>query len=284
MIRLFALIFYLWCLLSCKGQPSPRIVTGADQITELVGKLNHQRVALVVNHTALVEKTHLIDTLKSLGVNIVRIFGPEHGFRGEAADGELVNDSIDIKTGLSIASLYGKNKKPTPQQLSDVDYVVFDIQDVGARFYTYISTLGNGQSQGFAKNCLRSRIHELSMDPAHGEGGLAARSTGVEQNSRSPVDRRGGAFGDGVNSASCSAREGNCRCEGYSNRSEADPVLRAWVETGPRSVFPDRAIGGLVPGQEASFLVLDADPSKDFARVEQIRTRVKQGVVLADRK
>ena len=141
MIRLFALIFYLCCLLSCKGQPSPGIVTGADQITELVGKLNHQRVALVVNHTALVGKTHLIDTLKSLGVNIVRIFGPEHGFRGEAADGELVNDSIDLKTGLSIASLYGKNKKPTPQQLSDVDYVVFDIQDVGARFYTYISTL-----------------------------------------------------------------------------------------------------------------------------------------------
>ena len=141
MIRLFALIFYLCCLLSCKGQPSPRIVTGADQITELVGKLNHQRVALVVNHTALVGKIHLIDTLKSLGVNIVRIFGPEHGFRGEAADGELVNDSIDLKTGLSIASLYGINKKPTPQQLSDVDYVVFDIQDVGARFYTYISTL-----------------------------------------------------------------------------------------------------------------------------------------------
>lgn len=100
-----------------------------------------KRVALVVNHTSRIGKTHLADSLKTLGVNIVKIFGPEHGFRGNAADGELVNDSIDVRTGIPLVSLYGKTKKPTQQQLKNVDLVIFDIQDVGTRFYTYISTM-----------------------------------------------------------------------------------------------------------------------------------------------
>ncbi len=82
-----------------------------------------------------------MDTLKSRGINIVLVFGPEHGFRGTAADGECVNDSIDQKTGIPIFSLHGKTKKPAPEQLTNVDVVIFDIQDVGARFYTYISTM-----------------------------------------------------------------------------------------------------------------------------------------------
>lgn len=114
---------------------------GADQLDKLLPMLKGKRVALVVNHTSLVGSTHLADTLKSMGVNIVKIFGPEHGFRGDAADGELVNDSVDVKTGIPTISLYGKNKKPTVQQLSNVDLIVFDIQDVGTRFYTYISTM-----------------------------------------------------------------------------------------------------------------------------------------------
>ncbi len=141
MIRLFALIFYLCCILSCKSQTPAGIIKGADQINEVTAKLKGKKVALVVNHTALVGKTHLADTLQSLGINIIRIFGPEHGFRGNAADGEHVNDSIDAKTKIPVVSLYGKNRKPTPGQLADIDVVVFDIQDVGARFYTYIGTL-----------------------------------------------------------------------------------------------------------------------------------------------
>lgn len=141
MIRLFALIFYLCCILSCKGQAPIGIIKGADQIKEVTAKLKGKKVGLVVNHTALVGKTHLADTLKSLGVNIVRIFGPEHGFRGDAADGEHVYDSIDAKTRIPVVSLYGKNRKPTSQQLTNIDIIVFDIQDVGARFYTYIGTL-----------------------------------------------------------------------------------------------------------------------------------------------
>lgn len=118
-----------------------KVSCGADQLDKLLPLLKGKRVALVVNHTSLVGTTHLADTLKSLGVNIVKIFGPEHGFRGNAADGELVNDSLDIKTGIPAVSLYGKNKKPSTQQLSNVDLLIFDIQDVGTRFYTYISTM-----------------------------------------------------------------------------------------------------------------------------------------------
>lgn len=118
-----------------------RVVVGSEQLSILVPKLKNKKVALVVNNTSLVSKTHLADTLKSLGVSLVKVFAPEHGFRGNAPDGELVNDSIDKKTNILLVSLYGKNRKPTAQQLSDVDVVIFDIQDVGARFYTYISTL-----------------------------------------------------------------------------------------------------------------------------------------------
>lgn len=140
MIRLFASLLFLCSFLSCQSQPTT-VVTGAEQIEMLTQKLKNKRVALVVNHTAVIGKTHLADTLKSLGINIIRIFGPEHGFRGEAADGEHVNDSVDVKSGIPIVSLYGKNRKPTSQHLSDIDIVVFDIQDVGARFYTFISTM-----------------------------------------------------------------------------------------------------------------------------------------------
>ncbi len=147
MIRLFVFGFVLFGLATCKAQPvqeknSAKLpVTGADQLNVLLPELKGKRVALTVNHTSRVGKTHLADSLKSLGINIVKIFGPEHGFRGNAADGELVNDSIDSKTGIPLISLYGKNKKPTAKQLANVDVMIFDIQDVGTRFYTYIGTM-----------------------------------------------------------------------------------------------------------------------------------------------
>jgi uncharacterized protein YbbC (DUF1343 family) len=114
---------------------------GADQLHLLLPKLNGKRVALAVNHTSLAGSVHLADTLLGLKVNVVKIFAPEHGFRGTADAGETVKDGTDIKTGLPIVSLYGANKKPTAEQLADVDVVVFDIQDVGTRFFTYISTM-----------------------------------------------------------------------------------------------------------------------------------------------
>lgn len=125
----------------CVPQARKQLAVGGDQLDLVLPKLKDKRVALVVNYTALVGKVHLADTLRHLGVNVVKIFSPEHGFRGAAADGEEVNDTLDIRTGIPLVSIYGKNLKPTPKQLADAEVVVFDIQDVGARFYTYISTL-----------------------------------------------------------------------------------------------------------------------------------------------
>jgi uncharacterized protein YbbC (DUF1343 family) len=117
------------------------VLTGADQLDILIPKLSNSRVGLVVNYTAVVGQTHLADTLKSMGVVISKILSPEHGFRGTATAGEHVNDGFDTKTGLPIVSLYGQNRKPTPGQLEDIDVVIFDIQDVGVRFFTYIGTM-----------------------------------------------------------------------------------------------------------------------------------------------
>lgn len=117
------------------------IKTGAEQTEKYISFLKGKRVAIVGNQTSVIGKTALVDTLQSLGVNIVRIFGPEHGFRGTASAGALVADSVDAKSGITVVSLYGRKSKPTKQDLANVDLVIFDIQDVGARFYTYINLL-----------------------------------------------------------------------------------------------------------------------------------------------
>lgn len=118
-----------------------RIIVGAERLEVLLPLLKDKQVALVVNQSSLVGKTHLVDTLNSLGVCISVIFAPEHGFRGDADAGEHIVDGYDTRTGASIVSLYGKRRKPIPQDLENCDILIFDIQDVGARFYTYISTL-----------------------------------------------------------------------------------------------------------------------------------------------
>lgn len=120
---------------------SAQLLTGAMQMEKYLPHLANKRVALIVNQTSMINDTHLVDTLLSRKVKIAKIFAPEHGFRGEAAAGDHISNSTDPKTGLDIVSIYGQNRKPTPEQLADVDIILFDIQDVGARFYTYISTL-----------------------------------------------------------------------------------------------------------------------------------------------
>jgi uncharacterized protein YbbC (DUF1343 family) len=120
---------------------SPSIVVGAERMELLLPLLQGKKVAIVANQTSMVGKTHLVDTLLARGVNIIRVFAPEHGFRGDHSAGEKVKTTNDEKTGLPVQSLYGSTKKPTKEMISDVDVLVFDIQDVGARFYTYISTM-----------------------------------------------------------------------------------------------------------------------------------------------
>ena len=129
-------------LISFSGMcKATNIRNGADQIETLTSLIGNKKIALVANQTSLTGNTHLLDTLCSLGKRPVALFAPEHGFRGKADAGETVKDGKDVKTGTPIISLYGKNKKPSATDLANIDMVVFDIQDVGARFYTYISTL-----------------------------------------------------------------------------------------------------------------------------------------------
>ena len=117
------------------------IKMGAQQPEVYLPLLKGKNVGLVVNHTSTVEDVHLVDFLLTQDVMVEKIFAPEHGFRGDADAGEEISDQVDQKTGLPVISLYGENKKPTSAQLHDIDVVVFDIQDVGVRFYTYLSTM-----------------------------------------------------------------------------------------------------------------------------------------------
>lgn len=117
------------------------IITGAERMQVYLPMLKGKSVAVFANQTSLVKNTHLVDTLLSCGIKVVKIFGPEHGFRGDADAGEHVGDAKDKKTGIPVVSLYGNHKKPTPEDVKDVDVLIFDIQDVGVRFYTYISSL-----------------------------------------------------------------------------------------------------------------------------------------------
>jgi uncharacterized protein YbbC (DUF1343 family) len=117
------------------------IKTGAEQTEKYLPYLQGKRVAMMANLTSVIGKTHLVDSLKSRGVNIVKVFGPEHGFRGNASAGVHVADEVDIATGIPVISLYGKKNKPTKEDLADVDILIYDLQDVGCRFYTNINAL-----------------------------------------------------------------------------------------------------------------------------------------------
>jgi uncharacterized protein YbbC (DUF1343 family) len=117
------------------------IKTGAEQTDKYLPYLKGKRVALLSNPTSVIGKTHLVDSLQKLGIKIVKVFGPEHGFRGNASAGVAVVDEIDTKSGIPVISLYGKKNKPSKEDLADVDIMIYDLQDVGCRFYTNINAL-----------------------------------------------------------------------------------------------------------------------------------------------
>ncbi|WP_282121769.1 exo-beta-N-acetylmuramidase NamZ family protein [Algibacter mikhailovii] len=146
------------------------IVVGANQTENYLPLLKGKRVGIVANQTSVIFKndlsyTHLVDSLLALHINIKKVFAPEHGFRGQADAGAHVNDAIDTKTNLPLVSLHGKYRKPIPEQLKDLDIVVFDIQDVGVRFYTYISTLHN-----VMEACAENGISVLILDRPNPNG------------------------------------------------------------------------------------------------------------------
>ncbi len=141
MIAKIKQIICILLLLSTINIKAQEIITGANQIDLYLPLLKDQKIGVIANQTSMINSTHLIDTLLARDIDILKVFSPEHGFRGDADAGEKINHTIDKKTNIPIMSLYGDQKKPTSEQLKDIDVLVFDIQDVGARFYTYISTL-----------------------------------------------------------------------------------------------------------------------------------------------
>ena len=149
---------------------NPLPIVGANQTEAYLPFLKNKRVGVVANQTSVIFKsqnnyTHLVDSLLALKVNIKTVFAPEHGFRGIADAGEHVNDSVDSKTGIPILSLHGDNRKPKPEQLEKIDIMIFDIQDVGVRFYTYISSL-----HYVMEACAEAKIPLLILDRPNPNG------------------------------------------------------------------------------------------------------------------
>ncbi|HEX2846539.1 MAG TPA: DUF1343 domain-containing protein [Chitinophagaceae bacterium] len=118
-----------------------RIIPGADQTEKYIPYLKGKRIAILANPTSRIGNKHLVDSLKASGINIVKVFGPEHGFRGNVGAGVKVADQIDPATGIPIISLYGPKRKPSKEDMADVDLMIYDVQDVGCRFFTYINVL-----------------------------------------------------------------------------------------------------------------------------------------------
>lgn len=164
---LIFVVFFFTSATTVDGKKAKVLVkTGASQTHLYLSKLKGKNVALVANQSSVIKRggyknkfIHLVDSLLSLNIKVKKVFSPEHGFRGEADAGEHTKNEIDKKTGISIVSLYGKNKKPTALQLKNIDVVVFDIQDVGVRFYTYISTL-----HYVMEACAEKKIPVLVLD------------------------------------------------------------------------------------------------------------------------
>jgi uncharacterized protein YbbC (DUF1343 family) len=144
-----------------------QILPGADQTEKYVPYLQGKRVAVVANPTSIIGRRHLVDSLQKLDVTIVKVFGPEHGFRGNASAGTYVKDDKDAATGIPIISLYGKKNKPSKEDLADVDLVIYDLQDVGCRFYTNINTLAR-----LMESCYENNKELLILDRPNPNGYL----------------------------------------------------------------------------------------------------------------
>ncbi len=177
---------------SCKGQekqdttaelisePAPEIKVAANRTEAYLPLLKDKKVGIVANPTSVIFKeegyTHLVDSLLSLDVSIQKVFSPEHGFRGTADAGEHVKDGVDSQTGLPIISLYGKNRKPSAEQLADLDVMVFDIQDVGVRFYTFIASL-----QLVMEACAEANLPIIVLDRPNPNGHYVDGPTMMEE-------------------------------------------------------------------------------------------------------
>jgi uncharacterized protein YbbC (DUF1343 family) len=145
--------------------PPAQIKTGADQTEKYVPYLQGKRVAILGNPTSIIGNRHMVDSLKALGINIVKVFGPEHGFRGNASNGARVADEVDSATGIPIISLYGSKRRPSKDDMADVDVMIYDVQDVGCRFYTNINALA-----ALMESCAENNKELLILDRPNPNG------------------------------------------------------------------------------------------------------------------
>jgi uncharacterized protein YbbC (DUF1343 family) len=163
----FLLSFFSFFFMTC-GQAKNddnKLALGAERTSAYISGLQGKNVGLLINHTSMIGETHLVDFLIQKDIIIKKIFAPEHGFRGKADAGEKIEDNIDSKTGIPVVSLYGKSKKPTSLTLKDLDVVIFDIQDVGTRFYTYISSM-----HYMMEACAENKIKMIVLDRPNPNG------------------------------------------------------------------------------------------------------------------
>ncbi|HVG15420.1 MAG TPA: DUF1343 domain-containing protein, partial [Chitinophagaceae bacterium] len=162
----FMLLLTLACPAQTKSPGSMSSATpGSGNLERYLPLLKGKKIALFANQTSVVGNTHLVDTLRKLGINIKVIFGPEHGFRGNADAGEHIENGMDKKTGIPLVSLYGSKRKPTKEDLKGIDMLLFDIQDVGVRFYTYISSL-----QDYMETALINNLPLIILDRPNPNG------------------------------------------------------------------------------------------------------------------
>lgn len=165
MIKIKQTILLILLAIASADNAGAQLRTGAERTEAYFPILTGKRVAVVANQSSLIGSVHLVDSLLATGVNVVRIFSPEHGFRGTADAGEKVNTSVDARTGLEIVSLYGNNYQPAPEKLKDIDIVLFDLQDVGVRFYTYFGTM-----HYVMESCAQSGITFIVLDRPNPNG------------------------------------------------------------------------------------------------------------------
>ena len=162
----FISILSFFSMLGCQATSDEKtLVLGAERTSEYLTQLEGKRIGLLINHTSTVGAQHLVDFLLEKNIQIEKIFAPEHGFRGTADAGELVDDSVDAKTGIPVVSMYGKNKKPSAEAMAGLDVVIFDIQDVGVRFYTYISSM-----HYMMEACAKNRVKFMVFDRPNPNG------------------------------------------------------------------------------------------------------------------
>jgi uncharacterized protein YbbC (DUF1343 family) len=157
--------FALSSIMTTESRLAKQILTGAEQTEKYLPLLKGKRIAILGNQTSIIGKRHLVDSLQSLGVKIVKVFGPEHGFRGQASAGVRVKDEVEEKTGIPVISLYGSKRKPSKEDLADVDLMVYDVQDVGCRFYTNINALAD-----LMEACAENKKELLILDRPNPNG------------------------------------------------------------------------------------------------------------------